>query len=447
MMLRRLLECMTILFYATQISFCQSIATASVTINGNLQAVTVTGGGHQAAAPGSRLSSFVDTNGASHTFFIDPNQHVFHLFWTASSGWTNQDLTAITGNVLTASNSKIASVFNSLDGSSYVFYEGTNQHIYELFCCSTAGWVNADLTAITGNRLGASGTDLTAFATNTVNTNPVFVLYLDTNHHVNTIYWGLDNGNWLNLDLTTLTGANPASSSSNLASIYAADGSTHIFYEGSDQDINQLYCCVSTGWGNQDLTAATGNTPAAAGSKLSALAPATGSIGELVFYEGTDQYIYATYYSNSLSGWQTQDLSASTGNTLAAAGSALTSVVVSGVWYVGYIGAANQHVYTLFCCNPGWSNADLNSNAGSNVTAGSNTGLSSVGAADNLYMHEFYLDSSQHVTDLYFTLSLPGWRSADLTSTSNARLADSEARQLPSMVPTQRPSLRLPAMV
>jgi hypothetical protein len=89
MMLRRLLGCMTILFYATQISFCQSSATASVTINGNLQAVTVTGGGHQAAAPGSRLSSFVDTNGASHTFFIDPNQHVFHLFWTVSLGWMN----------------------------------------------------------------------------------------------------------------------------------------------------------------------------------------------------------------------------------------------------------------------------------------------------------------------------------------------------------------------
>jgi hypothetical protein len=422
-MLRRLLECMTILFCAAQSSFCQSNATASVTINGNLQAVTVTSGVHQTAASASPLSSFVDSNGASHTYFIDSNQHVYHLFWNATSGWTNQDLTAITGNTLAAANSKLSSVFNNLDGSSYVFYQGANQHIYELFCCTASGWMNADLTAATGNNLPASGTDLASFATNTANTNPVMLYYFDTNQHVNTTYLMFDTGIWLNKDLTAVTSATPASSGSSIATMFAIDGTTHVFYEGSNQHIYHFDCCVAGQWSNEDLTGSTGNNLAATGTKLSILAPVSGSVTALVFYEGPNQHIYTTYYSSS-PGWQTQDLTASTGNILAASGTALTSTITaaSGAWYVTFVGAANQHIYTLYCC--GWGIADLNANAGSSIVAGSGTGLSSVGAADNLYMHEFYLNSSQHVYDLYYNLSLPGWLTADLTSSSNPRLVD-----------------------
>src|SRR5947209_10264300 len=139
MTLRNLFSCIAVLILTPQLLRSQPNSTASVTINGNLQSVTVTTGLHPISASGGQLSSFVDSNGSSHTYFIDPNQHVYHLFWAAADGWTNQDLTALTGNVVAATNSKLSSGFNSLDGSSYVFYQGTNQHIYELFCCSTSG--------------------------------------------------------------------------------------------------------------------------------------------------------------------------------------------------------------------------------------------------------------------------------------------------------------------
>jgi RHS repeat-associated protein len=397
-------------------------ATASVAIIGNLQETIITGGTPHSAASGSPLSSVVLADGSSHTFYFDSSQHICQVYWNSVSGWVNEDLTAITGNTLVGSGSGLTSVVLT-NGTFNVFYLGLNQHVYDMYWSASGGWGNQDLTAITGNTLAAPGSALTSTSLSDGSPNgTVHAFYFGQNQHVYHLYFSTAAG-WANQDLTALTGNILAASASDIAGVLLNNNSLNIFYLDTNQDINDIYWSSTANWGNSDITAITGHNSAAVGSKLTGLAPATGSILSQVFYEGSNQHIYNTYYSSSLPGWQTQDLTAAAGNTLAALNSKLTSTIASGAWYVGYVGAANQHDYALYCCGPGWSNADLNAAAGSTIAVGTGSALSSVGSADNLFVHEFYLSGNQHVYDLYYNAGLPGWQGADLTGTSkNAQL-------------------------
>jgi RHS repeat-associated protein len=399
-------------------------STASVTISGRLGEAIITGGTPPTAAAGSPLTSVVTSDGSSHTFYFDTNRHICQVYWSSTSGWVNEDLTAITGNTPAGSGSGLTSTL-MLNGSIQVFYLGSNQDVYDLFWNASGGWGNQDLTAITGNTQAAPGSALTS--TTLIDGSPsgtVHAFYFGPNQDVYHLYLSAAAG-WANQDLTAITGHTLAASGSDIAAVLLNNNSLNVFYLDTNQHINDIYWSSAANWGNADITAITGNHSAAVASKLTGLAPATGSILSQVFYEGPDQHIYNTYYSSSLPGWQTQDLTRATRNVLAISGSALTSTIVSGNWYVGYVGASNQYVYTLYFNGSIWDNADLDSAAGSTVAAGSGGGLSAVGNADNLYMHFFYLSSLQHIYDLYYNVSLPGWQSADLTASSKSTQLDS----------------------
>jgi|GEM_PF-752730 len=391
-------------------------ATASVSINGALQETIITGGTPHAAAAGSPLSSIVMPDGSAQTFYYDANQHVNHFYWSSSNGWTNEDVTVITAGATPAGTGSglTSTVMN--DGSIHVFYIGSNQHIYQLYWYSNGGWTNQDITAITGTGLAAVGSKLTAVAPSS-GPIPLAVFYEATNQHIYQWYWSPTPG-WQNQDLSASTSNTAAAVGSAITSGIMNDGSWQVFYIGSNQHVYQLACC-GPAWNNYDITSfVPGSLLPAVGSSLTMLTPPAGAaIPIIVLYEGTNQHIDQFYWSSGV-GWQNQDITSFTGNVLASSGSALTSTIASGNWYVGYVGAANQHVYVLSCCGPGWANADLNVAAGSTVTAGSGSGQSSVGAANSLYMHEFYLGGNQHVYDIYYNAGLPGWQTADLTGTS-----------------------------
>ena len=398
-------------------------ATASVTIAGNLQETIASGGTPHNAASGSPLSSVVMPDGTARTFYFDSNQHICQLSWSTASAWANDDITAINGNIPAGSGSGLTTVVMK-DGSLHVFYVGSNQHVYHLYWNGTSGWGNQDLTAITGNTLlAASGSAISStILGDGSSAGTVHAFYFGPNQHMYHLYWSSAVG-WSNQDLTAITGNTLVAPGSDIAALLLSNNSLNIYYVDTNQDINSIYWSSAAGWGNADLTTITGNHRAGSGTRLATIAPATGSIMAQVFYEGSNQHIYDTNYSSSLPGWQTQDLTGATDNTLAVPNSRLTASIASGSWYVGYVGALNQHVYTLYCCAPGWGNTDLNGSAGSTVTAGSGSGQASVGSANNLYVHEFYLAGNQHVYDLYYNSSLPGWQSADLTGTSkNAQL-------------------------
>src|SRR5262249_11655561 len=152
---------------------------ASVQISGNLNSATVTGSGNAApAAAGSDLTSFVATDGSSHTFYLGSNQHVYHLFWNSSGGWQDQDISAMANNALAASGSKLTSLQSS-DGNYHVFYLDANNHVNQL-ATSGSNWSSQDVTAASNGAVAAAGSALTGYA----GTYPAHVYYRGSNQHV-----------------------------------------------------------------------------------------------------------------------------------------------------------------------------------------------------------------------------------------------------------------------
>ncbi|MBZ5509013.1 MAG: FG-GAP-like repeat-containing protein [Acidobacteriia bacterium] len=175
------------------------------------------------------------------------------------------------------------------------------------------------------------------------------VFYIDTNQHISHLSWTSTNS-WQVQDISYITGSTAVATNSSLTSVALSDGSIHIFFEGPDQHIYQLFSVPT--WGVQDITAITGNTLAAAGS---ALASDSGAAGEPVhlYYVGTNQHVYCLFISNSTSTWQNQDLTAATGNTLAASSTKLSvALMPDGTTRLFYLGT-NQHVYQLLRNNGG----------------------------------------------------------------------------------------------
>src|SRR5258708_5363142 len=135
-------------------------------------------------------------------FYEGPNQHIYTLYW--SSGWQNQDLTVSTGNgTATAADSAItAGIMN--DGSWQVFYVGSNQHIYQLTCCNPA-WRNYDITSLVSDSLlAAAGSSLTMLTPPSGAAIPITIVYEGTNQHIDQLYWSPGVG-WQNQDLTAST--------------------------------------------------------------------------------------------------------------------------------------------------------------------------------------------------------------------------------------------------
>jgi len=194
-------------------------------------------------------AAFSDATGA-HAFYLGTNQHVYQLYFSSSTHtWTNSDLTAMTGNTLAASGSALAGFSDSF--GEHAFYLGTNQHVYQLyFSFSTDTWANYDLTAMTGNTLAASGSALAGFS----DSFGEHAFYLGTNQHVYQLYFSSSTDTWANQDLTAVTGDTLAASGSKLAGFSDSSGE-HAFYLGTNQQVFQLYWTSTTGWQNQDLSA------------------------------------------------------------------------------------------------------------------------------------------------------------------------------------------------
>src|SRR5215510_1454783 len=142
------------------------------------------------------------------------------------------------------------------------------------------------------------------------------------------------------------------SASSKLAHFVDEGGGESVVFVGPNQHLYQLSYNLSnssTAWSNKDLTAATGSPLAAASSSLVAFFAKSAGINHVV-YLGTNGHIYFMSFDSSSGSWQFSDPTAATGNTLAAAGSALAAYEdassLPANLDVVYIGT-NQHVYQL----------------------------------------------------------------------------------------------------
>jgi hypothetical protein len=338
-------------------------------------------------------------------YYVSSNQHVYELYW-GGQFWMRGDITAVTGNTLTASSSRVSSWINSAGGHA-VYYVGTSQHVYELYWDGNQ-WTKADLTAATGNTLALSTSPLTSF--NTAGGGHA-VYYLGSNQHVYELYW--NGSSWSNGDVTAATGNTLASSTGGLTSWLNSAGAHATYFVGANQHIYELYWNGST-WTKADLTAATGNTLASTGTQLTGFNTTGG--GHAIYYLGTNQHVYELYWNGS--SWSNGDVTAATGNTLASSTGGLTSFLDSGGGHATYYVGANQHVYELYWNGSAWTNGDLSAVTGNTLAQlGSAVTCFSTGFGHAVY----FIATDQHVYELYWDGS--AWNKADLTAATSGALA------------------------
>ena len=176
-------------------------ATASVTISGAFNSTWVAAGTPHLAATGTAIASVTMSDGSSHDFYFDTNQHLCQMSWISGSGWSDQDLTSMTEAGLPSAGSSIAAV--ALGGVIHVFYQGANQHIYDMNWTGSV-WQSLDMTVITGAS-PAPNTKMAIIDTGSSNTPMMF--YEGANQHLFCVYWNAQLTAWLNADLHSLSGA------------------------------------------------------------------------------------------------------------------------------------------------------------------------------------------------------------------------------------------------
>jgi hypothetical protein len=310
------------------------------------------------AAGGSPVVGHIDSiAGTDEVFYIGSNQHVYQLFWSPSAGRNFGDLTLTTGAPAAVAGSGLSSQVDTIANTDEVFYIGSNQHVYELFYSASSGWNFGDLTAVTGTALAVSGSPIIAHTDSIAGTDEAF--YIGSNQHVYELFYSPSAG-WNFGDLTLTTGAPAAVAGSGLSSHVDMIANTdEVFYIGSNQHVYELFYSASSGWNFGDLTLTTGAPAAVAGSGLSSHVDTIANTDE-VFYIGANQHMYELFYSAS-SGWNFGDLTLTTGATAARTGSGITSYIntIANTDEVFFVGP-DQHIDQLWWDNmTGWHPADV----------------------------------------------------------------------------------------
>jgi len=387
-------------------------ATASVTISGAFNSTWAGAGTPHLAATGTAIASLTINDGSSHDFYFDTNQHLCQMSWFSGSGWYDQDLTSMTEAPLPLAGSSVAAV--ALGGVIHVFYQGANQHIYDMNWTGSI-WQNLDMTVLTG----ASPVSNTKMAiVNTGSPNTPMMFYEGTNQHLFCVYWNSTANAWQNADLHGLSGATNliAPNGAISAAMWGTTGNIHALFLDTNQNLNRIVWS-GTAWITNNLTSITGAALAVPGSKLTTIPTGT-SIDLMTFYEGAGQHIYSIYWNNSAGTYQTLDFTSWSGATNIAA--ILTSLANNPVGPHMFYFSNNQHLDDMLWNGSAWVNADLTALANTTAVPASGSSLSSHGTSGGNTYNIFFEGGNQHIYHTYFSPSASAWFNEDpLVAASN----------------------------
>jgi hypothetical protein len=312
-------------------------------------------------------------------------------------------------------------VVNHNSGAQF-FYVDTNHRIQEISNVDTTGsWYSTCVTCLTGAPAAAAGSALTSFIDYSAYITHVF--YEGTNGNVYELYCDCSNSqDWYWDDPTTLAGGAPVAASGSALTSFIDSGVMHVFYLGTNYNVYELYWVSGTTWHSDNPTSLAGAPAAASIGSLTSFVDGSGFMH--VFYL-SGQNVHELYWTGG-SGWHTDDSTSEAGAPANASGSALTSFVnTSGKgdtgMHVMYLGT-NENVYALHSASsPAWSYFDATSASGG-VAAASGSHLTSFQDIYTAGVRLYFLGTNSHVYELYWP-SEGTASETDLTSASGAGAA------------------------
>jgi hypothetical protein len=216
---------------------------------------------------------------------MNADGHIYELVMYQDHPWSLEDIMRQPTGAAPADGFTLVAFGWKAAGTKQLVYTGRDGHLHELSAGVTGLWNYADLTQATGAPLVANAL-LAAYAWESGKTQQV--VYVSEDGHLQELMSGLD-GNWSHTDLTSVTGAPLAGTTSLAASAWEFAGTRQVVYTGDDGTLYELVCEQQGTWSFVDITSLTG-APLASGSALATYAWETGNTKQIV-YVGSNHHI------------------------------------------------------------------------------------------------------------------------------------------------------------
>jgi hypothetical protein len=321
--------------------------------------LTVLSGNSMAPTVDSALDAYVDAGSSQHVNFIGTDGHVHELYIARDGGqWVNNDLSLLAKGVLSMPGTPLDG-YADTGGGQHVNFIGVDGHVHELFIASGGHWIDNDLTVLSGNGVvprANSPLDGYIDADDGQHVN-----FIGTDGHVHELYIK-PHGQWINNDLTALSGNGVTPSrTSSLCGYLGPDNGQHVNFIGTDGRVHELYIHPNAQWINNDLTQLSGNgVPPTPNSPLCGYW-ASGDTQHVNFI-GTDGHVHELYITPN-GHWINNDLTLLSSNSMPPAPNTRLHSYAQpdGAQHVNYIGVYDAHMHELYIPSGGhWVNNDLN---------------------------------------------------------------------------------------
>ena len=294
-------------------------------------------------------------------------------------------------------------------GASRAYCIDANNHVQE-FGWEGTWWAISDLTlAAVGNAPPAAfGSALASH-----DSSGSRVYFTDSEGHVHELASTAGAWNTTDLILVAVGTAPAAAAGSALTSHDSITGLTgsRVYFIDDAGHVHEL-AVVPDGWNTTDLTLTTGAPPAAAGSALAS----HDSSGSRVYFTDDAGHVHELAWVLEEE-WNTSDLTLTTGAPPAAAGSALASHDYSGsrVYFTDDAGHVHELAWVL---EEEWNTSDLTLTTGAPSAAAGSALASHVYSGSRVY----FISADDHVHELAWVVSDSGpeWNTTDLTLTTGA---------------------------
>jgi hypothetical protein len=216
---------------------------------------------------------------------MNADGHIYELVMYQDHPWSVEDIMQQPIGAAPADGFALVAFAWKAAGTKHLVYTGRDGHLHELSAGVTGLWNFTDLTQATGAPPVANAL-LAAYAWESGKTRQV--VYVSEDGHLHELMGGLD-GNWSHTDLTGVTGAPLAGTTSLVAYAWETARVRQVVYTGDDGNIYELVCGQQGTWTFADITSRTG-APLASGSALAAYAWETGNAKQIV-YVGSNHHI------------------------------------------------------------------------------------------------------------------------------------------------------------
>lgn len=228
-------------------------------------------------ASATPLTAFTVDGGKPRVYFVGTDRHVYEL-WFSGQSWAFNDLSGLASAPDAAPDSPLTGF--ALSGTySRVYYVANDRHVHEL-AWNGAQWSQGDVSGPANAPNAQGSSPMTGFV---VSSNLGRVYYEGTNQHVIELWW--DGQHWYSNDLNQQTGAPTVKGTAGMAG-FAVNGTlSHVYYVAApDNHVNELRWDGQT-WHASDLTRLTGASVSVDPSALAAFT-VNGTDPRVYFYSG-----------------------------------------------------------------------------------------------------------------------------------------------------------------